>query len=195
MAAILSLPQCPLSCSQGQCIPAPCKLLTPTGLKMSHRRGTLSCLKESLSCSHVPNPLISPDAPAQAVSVGPWYGYDKQSPQGLLTRAFCQPPLKLQSWLFHPECFLSRCRSSLLVRDLHSSGICHMCCVYSGGTWFMMNCSVWYQCSLWGDDGLCLFLPVVFPMPHKGEKAHNLTDTCCCFHGIGNSDFNLLPIR
>lgn len=53
---ILSLPQCPLSCSQGQCIPAPCKLLTPTGLKMSCPRGTLSCLKESLSCSHVPNP-------------------------------------------------------------------------------------------------------------------------------------------
>ena len=55
---ILSSPQCPLSCSQGQCIPAPCKLLAPTGLKMSCCRGTLSCLKESLSCSHVPNPCF-----------------------------------------------------------------------------------------------------------------------------------------
>ena len=99
---ILWLPQCPLSCSQGQCIPAPCKILAPTGLKMSCCRETVLFEGKSklFSC---PKPLFSPDAPAQAVT----FTWVIQSSQGVLTHTFCQPPLKLQSWLSHPECFLS----------------------------------------------------------------------------------------
>ena len=143
---ILWLPQCPLSCSQGQCIPAPCKILAPTGLKMSCCRETLSCLKESLSCSHVPNPCFLLMLLHRQSLSPEWYS---------LLRASSLTPSVSLLWNFSLGCPIQNASYLPAVRDFHSSYlscrspalccVCHMCCVYHpGGTWFIMNCPVWY---------------------------------------------------